>query len=643
MCGIAGIHLRAAYFSHGDGLFCGEERALEKVMERMLAGLKHRGPDDRGQIVHRGERTVTSLGHTRLSIIDLSPAGHQPMWSEDQRFCLTYNGEIYNYKELRGKLSKEVKGWNSHTDTEVLLRAYERWGLGCLQSVRGMFAFGIWDKQEEQLILGRDPFGIKPLYYYADKDIFIFASEVNALLSTGLIPKRVSIEGVTSYLQSGSVESPLTIVQGLRSLQPGHLLIVKSGQAGLEAEEVNYAGDFFARPQTKQVSDRKEAVNILRTKLEDSVRLHLISDVPLAAFLSGGIDSSAIIALMSRVSEVRPKTFSVVFAESKFNESSYARLIAERFGTEHKEIPLSENDLFSILPDALSSLDQPTMDGINSYVISKAVKQAGITVALSGLGGDELFAGYPSFHRMRRMQGLGSIPAPLRKITARIGQATLGGSTQQKKAWDLLSEGATARNTYRISRRLFSGDSVSALLGREGGFSRSELYKSYPMNEDLADSINAMSLYEIRGYMANTLLRDTDQMSMAHSLEVRVPFIDIEVARFVLSLPGEWKMNGGRQKPLLQDALGDLLPPEVKNRAKMGFTIPFEGWMQSRLRDDLDSAFADKKQFESIGLRPGIVREIWQRFLRSPQKVGWSRPWALYVLGRWCTQNRVTL
>ncbi|MFL6331955.1 MAG: asparagine synthase (glutamine-hydrolyzing) [Pyrinomonadaceae bacterium] len=643
MCGIAGIILTTVAFNDRSGPYSGVEGALEKVMGQMLSAVQHRGPDDHGQVVRHGKRGITSLGHTRLSIIDLSTAGHQPMPNHDRHLWLTYNGEIYNFEEIRRELSEDGAPWNSHTDTEVLLRAYQRWGVASLKRLRGMFAFAIWDDQEEQLILARDPFGIKPIYYYKNKDTFIFASEVRALLATGLIARRVSSEGIISYLQNGSVESPLTIVEGIRSLLPGHFLAVKSGERGLEIEEVNYAGDVFTEEQANKLPNRDEAVQVLRATLQESVRLHLTSDVPLAAFLSGGIDSSAIIALMSQVSQARPKTFSVVFTENKFNESPYARLIAERFGTDHREVLLSEEDLLSILPDALTSLDQPTMDGINSYVISKAVKRAGITVALSGLGGDELFAGYPSFHRVRQWQKFSAVPSLVRKTAARVGQIAFNGSVQKKKAWELLSEGPTVRNTYKISRQLFSKENVPSLLVDGSSAIQQQPYGTYDSKIDSRDPLNAMSRYEMQGYMANTLLRDTDQMSMAHSLEVRVPFVDIEVVRLVMSLPGEWKVNGGRQKPLLQDAIGDLLPVEVSNRPKMGFTIPFEGWMKSRLRGELNAAFDCDNRFESIGLRPAVVRDTWEQFLHASHKVGWSRPWALYVLERWCAQNQVTV
>jgi asparagine synthase (glutamine-hydrolysing) len=642
MCGIAGIQLRADFFDGANGPFNGNEGPLSEMTHRMLVELRHRGPDDQGAVIRRGRQTVMSLGHTRLSILDLSPAGHQPMRNARGSLWLTYNGELYNFRELRHELGGGREEWKSQTDTEVLLRAYERWGTDCLQKLRGMFAFGIWDDETEQLVLARDPFGIKPLYYFATENLFIFASEVTAILSTGLIPRKISPAGVTSYLRYGSVSSPLTMVQGIKSLEPGHFLVVKVGEDGLKTEAVSYIGDLFERPSGEHISDRREAVEIVKATLQESVRLHLVSDVELAAFLSGGIDSSAIVALMSRVADVRPKTFSVVFAEDKFNESPYATEVARKFDTEHREIPLTEKDLLAMLPRALAAMDQPTMDGINSYVISGAVKESGITVALSGLGGDELFAGYPSFRRLQQFRSLGSLPSPIRRVVARIGRATLGGSVQQKKAWDLMSGGPSAWNTYAISRRLFSEADTSVLGGAKGIFTHSESPASFGA-ENLSDSLNEMSVYEMRGYMANTLLRDTDQMSMAHSLEVRVPFIDIEVVRLVLGLPGAWKINGGRQKPLLQDALGDLLPERIRNRPKMGFTIPFQKWMRSLLRDEVENTFADTGLFESIGFGSGGARDVWRRFLIAPEKVGWSRPWALYVLGRWCAMHQVTL
>jgi asparagine synthase (glutamine-hydrolysing) len=432
------------------------------------------------------------------------------------------------------------------------------------------------------------------------------------------------------------------MVDGVRSLPPGHYLAVRVEGDHLQFEEKSYVENLFNQTEAGRISDRDEAVATLRSKLEESIRLHLVSDVPLAAFLSGGIDSSAIVGLMSRVTSDRPRTFTVVFDEKEFSEQSYARLVARRFGTEHHEVPVSEKQLLAMLPDALAAMDQPTMDGINTYVISKAVKEAGVAVALSGLGGDELFAGYPSFRRARRLRGLAAIPAPLRTAAARTGNAVMGGSVQRRKAWDLLAGGATPYSAYSVSRRLFGDSEISGLL-RNGVHPLEEPLDADGSNSQALDAINAVSLFEMQGYMANTLLRDTDQMSMAHSLEARVPFVDIDIVSFVLGLPGEWKMDGPRPKPLLLDALGDLLPEEIWKRPKMGFTFPFDRWIRSALKPEIDNTFDQPGKLEEAGVAGSFARDIWNRFLNNPSKERWSRPWSLHVLKRWCEINGVRL
>src|SRR5262245_34956829 len=318
-----------------SGIFSIEPVMCEAVV-RMNKAQRHRGPDDRG-IANPGQ---VVLGNTRLAIIDTSAAGHQPMNDPETGNWITYNGEIYNFKDLRRELGGE---WTSNTDTEVVLRAYRRWGVDAFCRLRGMFALALWDNHQKRLILARDPLGIKPLYYYATSDQFIFASELRALLASGLVPRRLSAAGVDSYLANGSVAAPLTIVDGVRQLLPGHYLEVREG--------VEFAEIEFAVTRSEQVPERRdEAVVRLRAELEESVRLHLVSDVPLGVFLSGGMDSSALVALMSRISEQRPKTFSVVFDEPAFTEAPFSRAVATRFQTEHQEIRLSEDRLLGLLP-----------------------------------------------------------------------------------------------------------------------------------------------------------------------------------------------------------------------------------------------------------------------------------------------------
>jgi len=632
MCGIAGI-----IGSHVAD--------PEACLARMSNALRHRGPDDHGVSIWpaTNQLTYAAFAHRRLSIIDLSAAGHQPMTTQDGRFSIIFNGEIYNYRTLRRELETEGVAFHSHSDTEVLLQLYARRGGDCLRWLRGMFAFAIRNNETGEVFVARDPLGIKPLYYYKTKELFTFASELRALLASGLIPRRLNPAGLVSYLQTGSVSGPATIIQNIRLLPPGHSVTVKH-DSDLDSVENSYTGDWMVNWTGWAGLKRDAAVEALREALKESVRIHLESDVPLGPFLSGGMDSSAIVALMSAVTKQRPRTFSVVFDEERFSEARYARQVATKFGTEHHEILLGEEQLFKMLPAAVAAEDQPTMDGINTFVVSKAVRESGITVALSGLGGDELFAGYPTFRRAVHLQSIARVPGSVRQGISFLGQRVWNRSRQQDKLWQLVRSNGSAQVACTVSRQLLSDDEVRSLVFKNGLQSCANGNGHASEAPVLAsDTINAVSFWELSGYMANTLLRDTDSMSMAHSLEVRVPFIDVEVVKFVLALPGAWKIDGGRQKPLLQDAIGDLLPPEIMNRPKMGFTLPFQDWMQSRLRDEIETSFRDDQQFESIGLRPDGVREVWRQFLRRPESIGWSRPWALYVLSRWCQQHQVTL
>jgi asparagine synthase (glutamine-hydrolysing) len=590
---------------------------------------QHRGPDDHGVANCTFQNGEVIFGNTRLAIIDTSDAGHQPMNDPQTGNWITYNGETYNFKDLRHELDHEP--WISNTDTEVVLRAYRQWGSDAFRKLRGMFAFAIWDEEKQTLLLARDPLGIKPVYYYAGQHQFIFASELRALLASGLVPRKLSAVGVNSYLANGSVESPTTIIDGVKQLLPGHCLHVKASDAGnIELRDVEFA----VSKQTVAEGNRDDAVARLRSELEESVRLHLVSDVPLGVFLSGGMDSSALVALMSRVGEQQPKTFSVVFDEAAYTEAPFSRAVAERFNTDHSEIWLNEDRLLQILPGAIAVIDQPTMDGINTYVVSSAVKSKGITVALSGLGGDELFAGYPSFRRALRFAAMRQASKRVLRVAAGVGKFALGGSVQRQKLRQLMNSDGGAADVYRISRQLFSSDAVYGMTGRDVSFSNG--HKHDP------DIVNAISRLEMRGYMTNTLLRDTDALSMAHSLEVRVPFVDVKIVDYVLSLPGEWKIReDSRPKPLLADALSDLLPREFMGRPKMGFTLPFEKWMQGKLRAEIAGVMEDEKQLSDVELNCEVVKSVWKKFLQSPKAVGWTRPWAIYVLVKWSEVNGI--
>jgi asparagine synthase (glutamine-hydrolysing) len=655
MCSISGI-IRIA-----DSETRSSELEPAALVERMNAALRHRGPDDQG--VSSFEFRVPSsdvqvgLGNTRLAILDLSAAGHQPMQDTEAGLTITYNGEIYNFRELRAEIGDTFGPWQSNTDTEVVLRAYRLWGAAAFAKLRGMFALAIWDGRQQELLLVRDRFGIKPLYYYTEvrgqrpevRSSLVFASEVRALLATGLVPRKLSKDGLASYLEYGSIQAPLTIIDEIKSLLPGHYLRVQAGEAELRIDDFEFANlkDRGLTLETQRTQGlhaekrRDEAVAILKEKLRESVRLHLVSDVPLGVFLSGGMDSSALVALMSRVTKEKPKTFSVVFDEAQFSEAPHSRLVAEEFQTDHHEIHLSEDQLLGTLPSALAAMDQPTMDGVNTFVVSRAVKEAGVTVALSGLGGDELFAGYSTFRRALRLKDMQGLPRGLRNSVSRVG-GSLSNGVRQKKFWQLAGSDGSADAAYAVARQLFAPDQVVRLSGHNGPTANGAGAKSKPANSNSElDTVNQMSLLELQGYMANTLLRDTDFMSMAHSLEVRVPFVDSEVADYVLGLPGTWKLNGSRPKPLLADVVSDLLPAKFLARSKMGFTLPFEKWMQLGLRDQISNVFRDHERLSKSGLDSESVSKLWQRFQRGPASVGWSRPWSIYVLAKWCEMNEV--
>jgi asparagine synthase (glutamine-hydrolysing) len=616
MCSISGI-----FSTFGAGEF-------RTAITRMNAALAHRGPDDQG-VVECSASVL--LGNTRLAVIDTSTAGHQPMNDPETGNWLTYNGETYNFKQLRQEIDNNPQAWRSNSDTEVVLRAYRKWGVDAFRRLRGMFALAIWDQQKSELLLARDPLGIKPLYYYRSEKLFVFASELRALLASGLVPRKLSSAGVDSYLATGSVEAPLTIVDGIQQLLPGQCLRVRATADG----RVDIAVAKFGNTDWhRTLTNRADAVAQLRGELEEAVRLHLVSDVPLGVFLSGGMDSSALVALMSATGQT-PRTFSVVFDEKNYTEAPHARAVAERFHTDHCEIHLDEDRLLEMLPEAITSLDQPTMDGINTFVVSKAVKNAGVTVALSGLGGDELFGGYPSFSRALRVQSMSPISRRLLRAVSGVGSVTLNGSTQRHKFWQLAASDCGPSDVYRITRQLFSPSSVTRITGRA-------LCRPQNGMDLTADVVNAISQLELRGYMTNTLLRDTDAMSMAHSLEVRVPFVDIKVVEYALSLPGEWKLppgNGHVPKPLLADALADLLPRDLLKRPKMGFTLPFEKWLQGRLRTEISAVLRGASQLD---LATDAVGTIWHSFLQKPRAIGWSRPWSLYVLIKWAQINGVT-
>jgi asparagine synthase (glutamine-hydrolysing) len=640
MCGIFGILASSGSVS-------------PKLLEQATDSLAHRGPDDRGTVVissNSTPRLEIGLGSRRLAILDLSPLGHQPMQDPETGNWIVYNGEIYNFRELRTRLQSEGARFVSQSDTEVLLKAYGRWGEKCLGELRGMFAFAIWDAKRSRLLLGRDPMGIKPLYYSSVGQNFLFASELRTLLGTGLAPRRLDPAGLVNYLNFGSVYDPMTMIAGVSALEAGHYAIWENGRVTdsmywdlAPPGRAAIASSYLAG----NVTARKALEEDVYATLDQTVRMHMVSDVPVGLFLSGGIDSSSLAGILSRAG-IRVNTFSVIFREAEFNESEYSRAVARAFSSEHQAIMVSQRDVLDAIPYALKAMDQPTIDGLNTFLIARQTRAAGIKVALSGLGGDELFAGYSTFRDVPRMERFerfwGRFPAVLRQPLVRVFSSLSPDTDQNRKLTTLGGGPHKALHPYFLSRALFTPEQRDSLLASndEAVLARANvpLEKSL-RHADPLDPINRVSYLESRCYMLNTLLRDSDVMSMAHGLELRVPLVDHQLADKLLALPGAWKMDGDTPKPLLVGALKGKLPNEIVHRKKQGFTLPFDRWLRENLRAEMEAALpkigrgplAPLLNYDSVG-------QVWEDFMN--QRTSWSRIWSLYVLEQWCELNSVS-
>jgi asparagine synthase (glutamine-hydrolysing) len=574
------------------------------------------------------------LGSRRLAILDLSPAGHMPMHDPHTGNWLVFSGEIYNFQQIRPELEELGHRFCSRGDTEVLLKAYGEWGEKCLDRLAGMFAFAVWDARKERLFLARDRLGVKPLYYYASGNQFLFGSEVRALLATGLVPRCLDATGLASYLTFGAVQDPFTIIQDVRSLPPGHLLTWDKDH--LEVRKYWSLAEVAARPS--KTGDPDDILATVRELIQQAVSQRLVSDVPVGAFLSGGVDSSSIVATASEASSEPIETFSVVFGDNEFSEAAYSDQVAHMFGCHHHRIELSETQLLREVPEALGSMDQPSIDGINTYVISRATKKAGVTVALSGVGGDELFAGYSTFHSVPKMMSFQRRAGWLAPVVK--GSSTFLKHHQINRLSKLL---ALAGNTYYgdhpyfLSRALFLPGLVHTLLARQGAPNGDSVmpwvHPDWLEQVRRLDTVSQVSVLEGASYMANMLLRDADCMSMGVSLEVRNPFLDHRLWEYVLPLAGRLKLDPKLPKPLLLRAAGKRLPSEIYLRPKMGFTLPFERWMRDGLGQKVEHTLLNDQLGKEGPLARRAVADVWKAFLAS--KISWSRPWALFVLKQW--------
>ena len=628
MCGITGIIASQS----------NSELYIDAI-QKMTDAIAHRGPNSQG--IWHDEKCY--LGHRRLSIIDLSDAGNQPFISQDGRYIMVYNGELYNYRDLKLELQRVEHGaktlpyiFKTNTDTEVILASYLRWGTECVQRFNGMFAFAIWDKQEQKLVVVRDRLGIKPVYYQFKNGQLLFASEIRSLLKSDLIEKKLNQKSVAEYVQYATVHAPNTIIQDVSMLMPGYFMEYKHG----ELKHYQY-WNINNYTKSKAELSYEETCKRVNYHLTEAVEKRLVADVPFGAFLSGGIDSSVVVGLMSKVSSEKVQTFNVSFDESDFSEAKYAKQIASRFNTEHHEIKLTPNDFLNQLPEALHAMDHPSGDGPNSYIVSKATKNAGITMALSGLGGDELFAGYDIFKRFYELEKkawLNVVPGFGRSIGGKL-LAVKKKSVQGDKTAEILAlDKLDGFNAYPINRKLFNQKDYKGLIKayqNPDSFIKNIIKNSVTDKEHI---LSRVSLFEIQTYMQNVLLRDTDQMSMAVALEVRVPFLDYQLVEFALSVKDEYKYPHSPKK-LLVDAMGDILPDDIVNRPKMGFTLPWKEWLKNELREFCDENIVQlsKRSF----VNRDAVLLIWNRFLNNDPKILWSRVWHLVVLNHWLKTNHI--
>lgn len=646
MCGIAGIVGRIA-------------EPNQAALRRMNNAMSHRGPDGEGYWAAPpdGKGWGPMFAHRRLAILDLSAAGDQPMVDPVSGHVVVLNGEIYNYMELRDKFSAAGHRFHSTGDVAVMLRALGVNGRQAISSLRGMFAFAYWDAGQRKLTLARDALGIKPLYLARNPHpegewSLVFASEVRAILASGLIDKpKLNPLAVVSVVWSGFTVTPETTISGIESVWPGEYRVFD----GAGTEELREF--YWSMPSATGAGeiDERELCGVL----EECVRLHLASDVPLGVFLSGGIDSSAVANLAQRTTASRVTTFTMAFEEQEHNEAPFARRVAAAIGTQHQELVLSEQRFLGQLDAALNSLDQPTFDGLNSFFMSQAVKEAGCKVALVGTGGDELFGGYTSFRdlpvfyrwaRRARWLPMGARVALAEVLSSLLQpkRGTVPRQTRWAKLPEMVRRGDDLLALYQMAYALFLPDYQKQLLGTnaQGALAeglpvamRARLGTETRSHPPLA----AISVMEQRLFLGERLLRDTDATSMAASIEVRLPLVDRVLLENVSRLPTDKRYQPLRAKSVLRRIGLRGLDPALFKRPKAGFELPYNRWLRSSLGKMVDTTLRDPDAVRPTGLNPAAVLRLWQAFLDGAPGLYWSRVWALYVFIRWCHQHRAYL
>jgi asparagine synthase (glutamine-hydrolysing) len=644
MCGICG----EIDFDH--------KRIKPNVIERMCDVLAHRGPDDEGMVfikgdqyfevnkssklVKKGNGFEVALGHRRLSIIDLSEAAHQPMSNEDGTIWIVYNGEIYNFQEIKKGLKGKGHVFKSKSDTEVILHAYEEWDVECLKYLRGMFAFAIWDSKRRRLFLARDRLGKKPLVYFHKDGRFIFASEIKAMLQEPDLERKVNIHSLDYYLTYQYVPSPDSIFEGIKKLTPAHYLLYDLSR---EVKIEKYWKLDFAPIQQSRI-DLHELCERVRTELEESVKLRLISDVPLGAFLSGGMDSSLIVGIMAKLSHQPVKTFSIGFQEKEFDELKFARIVSKHFSTEHHEFIVRPNAI-DILPELVWYYSEPFADSsaIPTYYVAKMTKDF-VKVVLTGDAGDENFAGYPRYLRSQWVAWFTKLPEKVRRdwmpYLLRIGASLHWREKTFNRLADFLEllSSNQARN-YAEQIKVFNAKERNGIYSQEMVHALAHtdplryLVEKYEEGET-EDPLNKLLYLDIHSYLPEDLLVKTDIASMANSLEARIPFLDHHFMEFVAQIPSQLKLKGSRTKFILKKAFSDFLPLDISKRRKMGFGVPMARWIREDLRNYVYDILLDRKALQREYFRREGIEQLLEEHL-SLRYDHSAKIWALLFLEVW--------
>ena len=621
MCGIAG------FVNEQDAP---PARERELVLDAMCQVIKHRGPDDQGTFIADN----VALGMRRLSIIDLA-GGHQPISNEDGTATIVFNGEIYNYRELQKELTARGHKFQTNSDTEAIIHAYEEYGPACVEHLRGMFAFAIWDARERKLMLARDRVGKKPLYYaHTTAGTLVFGSELKSLLVHPELKREINPQALDAYLTFGYVPDPLCILRGVRKLPPGHFLIFADGRLAM----TQYWDFRFEPTEAAETRRAEDYLEELRALLDEAVRIRLIADVPLGAFLSGGVDSSAVVGLMARHSNRPVKTFSIGFNEDSYNELKYARLAAKHFATDHHEFIVTP-DICQAVSELAWHFDEPFADpsALPTYMVSKLAR-AHVTVALSGDGGDELFAGYTRYVVEQQRAKFARIPRSVRAnvmqpLSQRLPHGAWGRNYLHNVSLDAVDRflDSVSVFTHLTKRSLYTSDFSAQLKGDGLASAR---FRFLAGRVQTNEPLDVLLYLDSKTYLPGDILTKVDRMSMAVSLEARAPLLDHKLIEFVARIPAALKLRGTETKHIFKRAISDYVPADILHREKQGFGVPVQQWINEQLRTQMHDTLTDERTRTRGYVEPRYVAQLLNEHERGRRDHA-TPLWALFMLELW--------